>query len=59
MNKLAVVAVVCLAFCVAQGQAPCTPPKTVKTTGTAEIKVTPDRAVIRVADGVTRFLIYS
>jgi uncharacterized protein len=52
MKKLAVVAVVCLAFCLAQGQEPCAPPKIVKTTGTAEIKVTPDRAVIRV--GVER-----
>lgn len=52
MQKLAVVAVVCLAFCLAQGQEPCAPPKVVKTTGTAEIKVTPDRAVIQV--GVER-----
>jgi len=52
MKKFAVVGVVCLAFCLAQGQAPCTPPKIVKTTGTAEIKVTPDRSVIRV--GVQR-----
>lgn len=52
MKKLAVVAVVCLAFCLAQGQGPCAPPKIVKTTGTAEIKVTPDRAVIQV--GVER-----
>jgi len=52
MKELAVGAVVCLAFCLAQGQQPCAPPKTVKTTGTAEIRVTPDRAVIRV--GVER-----
>jgi len=52
MKKLAVVAVVCLAFCSARGQEPCAPPKIVKTTGTAEIKVTPDRAVIQV--GVER-----
>ena len=52
MKKLAVVAVVCLAFFSAQGQEPCAPPKVVKTTGTAEIKVTPDRAVIQV--GVER-----
>jgi len=52
MKKLAVGAVVCLAFCLAQGQEPCARPKIVKTTGTAEIKVTPDRAVIRV--GVER-----
>jgi uncharacterized protein len=52
LKKLAVVPVLCLAFCLAQGQEPCAPPKVVKTTGTAEIKVTPDRAVIRV--GVER-----
>ena len=52
MRKLAVVAFVCLAFCSVQGQEPCAPPKIVKTTGTAEIRVTPDRAVIRV--GVER-----
>lgn len=52
MRKLAVVAFVCLAFCLAQGQDPCAPPKIVKTTGTAEIKVTPDRAVIQI--GVER-----
>ena len=52
MKKLAVVAFVCLAFCLARGQEPCAPPKIVKTTGTAEIKVTPDRAVIQV--GVER-----
>ena len=52
MKKLAVVAFVCLAFCLAQGQEPCAPPKIVKTTGTAEIKVAPDRAVIQV--GVER-----
>ena len=52
MKKLAVVAFVCLAFCLARGQAPCAPPNIVKTTGTAEIKVTPDRALIRV--GVER-----
>ena len=52
MKKLAVVAVVCLAFCFAQGQEPCAPPTIVKTTGTAEIRVTPDRAVILV--GVER-----
>ena len=52
MKKLAVLAVVCFAFCRAQGQEPCAPPRVVKTTGTAEIKVTPDRVVIRV--GVER-----
>ena len=48
MNRLAIVALVCLAFCVAQGQEPCAPPKIVKTTGTAEVKLTPDRAVIQI-----------
>jgi len=52
MKRLAVAAVVCLGCCLAQGQEPCAPPKVVKTTGTAEIKVTPDRAVIQV--GVER-----
>jgi len=52
MKKLAVGVLVCLAFCLAQGEERCAPPKIVKTTGTAEIKVTPDRAVIRV--GVER-----
>lgn len=52
MKNLAVVALVCIAMYTAQGQAPCAPPKVVRTTGTAEIKVTPDRAVIQV--GVER-----
>lgn len=52
MKKLAVVAFVCIGMYTAQGQAPCAPAKLVKTTGTAEIKVTPDRAVIQV--GVER-----
>lgn len=52
MKKLAVVAVVCLAFCLPQGQEPCALPKIVKTTGMAEINVNPDRAVIEV--GVER-----
>jgi uncharacterized protein len=52
MKNLAVVAVVCLAFCLVQGEERCRLPKIVKTTGTAEIKITPDRAVIRV--GVER-----
>jgi uncharacterized protein YggE len=52
MKTLAVVAAVCIMFSLAQGQGPCLPPKVVKTTGTAEIKVTPDRAVIQV--GVER-----
>jgi len=52
MKKLAVVGFVCLAFTALQGQERCAPPKVVKTTGTAEIKVTPDRAVVQV--GVER-----
>lgn len=52
MRNLAVVAFLSISFLTAQGQAPCVPPKVVKTTGTAEIKVTPDRAVIQV--GVER-----
>ena len=52
MNKLAVVAFVCLCFCLAPAQEPCASPKIVKTTGTAEVKVTPDRAVIQI--GVER-----
>ena len=52
MEKIAVGVVVCLACCLAQGQEHCAPPKIVKTTGTADMKVTPDRAVIRV--GVER-----
>lgn len=72
MKKLTVVAFLCLAIYTAQGQEHCVPPKVVKTTGTAEIKVTPDRAVIQVgverqsatakaakaaADGVSRRLL--
>jgi uncharacterized protein len=52
MKKFAIAAFVCLAFCVAYGQQTCAPPKIVKTTGTAEVKVTPDRAVIQI--GVER-----
>ena len=52
MRKLAIAAFVCLALNVVQGQNPFALPKVVKTTGTAEIKVTPDRAVIQI--GVER-----
>src|SRR6185437_274266 len=52
MKKLAIAAFVCLAFCIAYGQQACAPPKIVKTTGTAEVKVTPDRAIIQI--GVER-----
>jgi len=51
MKKLAIVAFVCLALDALQAQQ-LFPPKLVKTTGTAEVKVTPDRAVIQV--GVER-----
>lgn len=49
-----VVAVVVLSFTalIAEGQEACTHPKIVKTTGTAELKVTPDQAVIQL--GVDR-----
>ena len=52
MKNIAVVVFVCLAFSLTQGQQAMAPPKVVKTTGTAEIKVTPDKAVIQV--GVER-----
>ena len=52
MKKFAVAAFVCFVFCTAHSQQTCNPPKVVKTTGTAEIKVTPDRAVVQV--GVER-----
>ena len=52
MQRIAAVAVLCFAALSSQGQEPCTNPKIVKTTGTAEIKVTPDKAVIQV--GVER-----
>jgi uncharacterized protein len=52
MKKLAVVALVCVALNALQAQDGCAPPKVVKTTGTAEIKVNPDRAAIQV--GVER-----
>src|SRR5437764_14915565 len=51
MKKLAIVAFTCLALGALQAQQ-LFPPKLVKTTGTAEVKVTPDRAVIQV--GVER-----
>ena len=52
MRKLAIAAFVCLALNVVQGQTPFALLKVVKTTGSAEIKVTPDRAVIQI--GVER-----
>jgi uncharacterized protein YggE len=51
MKKLVVAAFVCLALSTVQAQQ-LFPPKVVKTTGTAEVKVTPDRAVLQV--GVER-----
>jgi hypothetical protein len=51
MKKLAILAFVCLALGALQAQQ-LFPPKLVKTTGTSEVKVTPDRAVIQV--GVER-----
>src|SRR5258706_16261882 len=47
MKPLTAVVVLCFAALSAQGQEPCTHPKVVKTTGTAELKVTPDQAVIQ------------
>ena len=52
MKKLAVVAVVCLAVNLAQSQVSPPQPRVVKTTGTAEIKVTPDQVAIEI--GVER-----
>jgi len=52
MKRLATVAVLCFAALIAEGQEACTHPKNVKTTGTAELKVTPDQAVIQL--GVER-----
>jgi uncharacterized protein YggE len=47
MKGIAAVVVLCLAALSAQGEEPCTRPKIVKTTGTAELKVTPDQAVVQ------------
>jgi uncharacterized protein len=47
MKRVAAVVVLCFAALSAQGQEGCTNPKVVKTTGTAEIKVAPDQAVIQ------------
>jgi uncharacterized protein len=52
MKTVIAVVVMCLTAHVVQGQEPCRNPKIVKTTGTAELKVTPDQAVIQV--GVER-----
>ena len=47
MRQGVAVVVLCFAALVAQGQEACSHPKIVKTTGTAELKVTPDQAVIQ------------
>jgi len=47
MRQVVAVVVLCFAGLVAQGQEVCSNPKIVKTTGTAELKVTPDQAVIQ------------
>lgn len=52
MKDFLILAIVCVASLLAQSQQLITAPKVVKTTGTAEIKVTPDKAVIQV--GVER-----
>jgi uncharacterized protein len=52
MRNFLVVAFVCVASFLAQSQQLITAPKVIKTTGTAEIKVTPDKAIIQV--GVER-----
>ncbi len=52
MRQVIAVVVLCLATWSLQGQQACPPPKLVKTTGTAEVKVTPDRVVMQL--GVER-----
>lgn len=47
MRSITVSVVLCLTALVAQGQEVCRGPKIVKTTGTAELKVTPDQATIQ------------
>ncbi len=47
MKRIAAVAVLCFAALSAQGQEACANPKIVRTTGTAELKVTPDQALIQ------------
>jgi uncharacterized protein YggE len=47
MKRVATVVVLCFLALAAHGQEACTNPKIVKTTGTAELKVTPDQAVIQ------------
>jgi len=52
MKTAIALVVLCFSALIAQGQEACTNPKIVKTTGTAEVKVTPDKAVIEL--GVER-----
>ena len=52
MRSIIASIVLCLTALVAQGQEVCRQPKIVKTTGTAELKVTPDQATIQL--GVER-----
>lgn len=52
MRSIIAAAVLCFMSLVAQGQQFCPQPKIVKTTGTAELKVTPDQATIQL--GVER-----
>jgi uncharacterized protein YggE len=47
MKRVAAVVVLCFAALSSHGQEACANPKIVKTTGTAELKVTPDQAVIQ------------
>ncbi len=52
MNRIAIGAFLFFGTLIMQAQEMCAPPKIVKTTGTAEIKVTPDEAVLTI--GVER-----
>jgi len=52
MKTAVALVVLCFSALITQGQEACTNLRTVKTTGTAEVKVTPDRAVIEL--GVER-----
>ncbi len=52
MRTAVVSIVLCLTAIISQGQEACRNPKIVKTTGTAELKVTPDQAVVQL--GVER-----
>jgi uncharacterized protein YggE len=52
MRSIIAVGILCFTALIAQGQEACREPKIVKTTGTAELKVTPDQATIQL--GVER-----